>query len=62
MPQKKEKKQENDAGVEFALRPSEWEDYIGQENVKKNTRLIIDAAKKRGEACDHLLFYGQAGL
>lgn len=61
MPKKKEEKQE-EVGIDLALRPSRWEDYIGQEKVKTNTRLIIDAAKKRSEACDHLLFYGQAGL
>ncbi|MBI2278783.1 MAG: Holliday junction branch migration DNA helicase RuvB [Candidatus Brennerbacteria bacterium] len=48
--------------LELALRPSRWEEYIGQEKVKRNLRLIIEAAKHRGEAPDHLLFYGQAGL
>lgn len=51
-----------DANLEVTLRPTRWEDYVGQEKVKRNLRLIIDAAKARGEACDHLLFYGQAGL
>jgi len=44
------------------LRPVDWDDYVGQEKIKINLRIILDAAKKRGEACDHLLFYGQAGL
>lgn len=48
--------------LELILRPKTWSDYIGQENVKANLRLIIDAAKGRRESCDHLLFYGQAGL
>ncbi len=48
--------------VDSILRPSTWDDYVGQEKTKKNLRVILDAAKKRGEACDHLLFYGQAGL
>lgn len=59
---KKEEQQEKDNGFELALRPSRWDEYVGQEKVKTNLRLIIDAAKKRGESCDHLLFYGQAGL
>lgn len=48
--------------IDVVLRPKLWEDYIGQEQVKKNLRVIIDAAKMRGEAVDHLLLYGQAGL
>lgn len=49
-------------GALEALRPQRFEDYIGQAKIKTNLRLIIDAAKGRNEACDHLLFYGQAGL
>lgn len=51
-----------DIVLELTLRPTRWEDYIGQEKVKTNLRLIIDAAKARHETPDHLLFYGQAGL
>ena len=51
-----------DSGLELTLRPTDWEDYVGQEKVKTNLRLIIEAAKQRKESCDHLLFYGQAGL
>jgi Holliday junction DNA helicase RuvB len=56
------KTNEDDRNLELLLRPSAWEDYIGQEKVKANLRLIIDAAKGRNETTDHLLFYGQAGL
>ncbi len=52
----------DDASLELTLRPSRWEDYIGQEKVKMNLRLMIDAARGRNESCDHLLFYGQPGL
>ncbi len=52
---------ENSA-IDVILRPSSWENYIGQEKVKNQLRVILDAAKKRKEVCDHLLFYGQAGL
>ena len=48
--------------IDSLLRPSGWNEYIGQEKVKNNLKIILEAAKKRGEACDHLLFYGQAGL
>ena len=60
----KEKKKTagEDVNLELLLRPNRWEDYVGQEKVKANLRLIIDAAKGRGETTDHLLFYGQAGL
>src|SRR3990167_4624737 len=52
----------DDQNLELSLRPAEWKDYIGQEKIKKNLELIIKAAKQRKESCDHLLFYGQAGL
>ncbi len=51
-----------DQTVDSLLRPSHWDEYIGQDKVKKNLHIILEAAKKRQEACDHLLFYGQAGL
>ena len=47
---------------EVSLRPSSWDDYIGQEKIKKNLRVFIDASKKRREALDHILFYGPPGL
>lgn len=51
-----------DQAIDAILRPKNWSDYVGQESVKRNLRIIIDAAKKRKEPVDHLLFYGQAGL
>jgi holliday junction DNA helicase RuvB len=48
--------------IETTLRPKKWTDYIGQERVKKNVKVMIDAAKKRKESPDHILFYGPAGL
>lgn len=48
--------------IDSALRPKTWEEYVGQGKIKQNLRIILDAAKKRAESCDHLLFYGQAGL
>jgi Holliday junction DNA helicase RuvB len=46
----------------YALRPRALADLIGQERVKENLSILIDAAKKRGEALDHVLFYGPPGL
>ncbi|MFA5083849.1 MAG: Holliday junction branch migration DNA helicase RuvB [Candidatus Paceibacterota bacterium] len=58
----KEKNNHEDKNIDLILRPTAWSDYVGQDNVKKNLKMIMEAAKKRGEVCDHLLFYGQAGL
>lgn len=59
---KKGVKNNNEKNLELLLRPTRWDDYVGQDKVKTNLRLIIEAAMKRKENCDHLLFYGQAGL
>ena len=48
--------------VEISLRPTSFDEYIGQERLKKNLKLAIDAAKKRGENIDHVLLYGPPGL
>lgn len=48
--------------VEISLRPTNFDEYIGQERLKKNLKLAIDAAKKRGENIDHVLLYGPPGL
>jgi Holliday junction DNA helicase RuvB len=48
--------------LEVTLRPKDFANYIGQERIKKNLQLSIDAAKKRGEPVDHVLLYGPPGL
>ena len=48
--------------VEFSLRPTNFDEYIGQTRLKTNLKLAIDAAKKRGEVLDHVLLYGPPGL
>lgn len=54
---------EEDKDLDLTLRPKTWSDFIGQERLKKNLRIIIEAAKKRKEpCCEHLLFYGGSGL
>jgi Holliday junction DNA helicase RuvB len=52
----------DDQAVDVVLRPKTWSDYVGQQKVKEQLRIMLSAAKGRKEACDHLLFYGQAGL
>jgi Holliday junction DNA helicase RuvB len=48
--------------LEQTLRPHDFANYIGQERIKKNLQLAIDASKKRGEPLDHILLYGPPGL
>jgi Holliday junction DNA helicase RuvB len=48
--------------IEVTLRPQRFDEYVGQERLKKNLKLAIDAAKKRGEPIDHVLLYGPPGL
>lgn len=56
------KRIKDDRSIDSLLRPNNWGDYIGQEKIKKGLKTIIQAAKKRNESSDHLLFYGQPGL
>jgi Holliday junction DNA helicase RuvB len=53
---------QSEVQLENTLRPRDFENYIGQERLKKNLKLAIDAAKKRGEPVDHVLLYGPPGL
>ena len=53
---------EEDIKIENHLRPQLLEDYIGQEKAKETLKVYIQAAKERGEALDHVLFYGPPGL
>lgn len=48
--------------IEVTLRPQSFADYVGQERLKKNLKLAIDAAKKRDEPIDHVLLYGPPGI
>ncbi len=56
------KMQEEDIKIESSLRPQTLEDYIGQEKIKDNLCVYIEAARGRGEALDHVLFFGPPGL
>jgi holliday junction DNA helicase RuvB len=51
-----------DQAIDVMLRPTSWENYVGQEKLKNQLFIMLEAAKRRNEVCDHLLFYGQAGL
>jgi Holliday junction DNA helicase RuvB len=48
--------------IEISLRPQNFDEYIGQDRLKNNLKLAINAAKKRGEPIDHVLLYGPPGL
>ena len=54
--------QEEDLKHESSLRPMTLDEYIGQEKIKNTLRVYIEAARQRGEALDHVLFYGPPGL
>ncbi len=54
--------QKEDLNIDLTLRPTSWDEYVGQEKIKGNLKVLLEAAKKRGEAADHLLFAGPAGL
>ena len=53
---------EEDVRIEKSLRPQYLKDYVGQQKTVENLKVYIDAAKKRGDALDHVLFYGPPGL
>jgi len=53
---------ESEESTELSLRPDAWNEYIGQEQIKKNLGVFIQASKKRSEALDHVLFFGPPGL
>lgn len=57
---KKEKIEES--VLDHALRPSTWEEYIGQKHIKDNVKILLKAAEERGHIPEHILFYGPPGL
>ncbi len=52
----------NERVLDQALRPSTWNEYIGQEAIKKNLSILLSAAKERNQIPEHILFYGPPGL
>lgn len=55
-------RQDDESAAELSLRPTSLNEYIGQEKVKENLSIYIEAAKKRGDSLDHVLLYGPPGL
>jgi Holliday junction DNA helicase RuvB len=53
---------EEGAFLDTTLRPSKWDDYIGQQNIKDNLKILLTAAQERGHPPEHILFYGPPGL
>ncbi|MFZ0520673.1 MAG: Holliday junction branch migration DNA helicase RuvB [Candidatus Acidiferrales bacterium] len=53
---------DDDARIEASIRPTKLSDYIGQNRVKENLQIAVEAARTRGEALDHVLLYGPPGL
>jgi len=53
---------EEDLGLDYTLRPRNFDEYIGQQTVKENLAIFIEAAKRRGESLDHSLFHGPPGI
>lgn len=54
--------QKEDVFLDQKLRPNNFDDYVGQEHIKKNLKILLDAAKERNHPPEHLLFYGPPGL
>ena len=54
--------QSSEKNLDVSLRPTDWDGYVGQATVKQNIQILIEAAKQRGEALDHVLLYGPPGL
>ncbi|OGG44250.1 Holliday junction DNA helicase RuvB [Candidatus Kaiserbacteria bacterium RIFCSPHIGHO2_01_FULL_48_10] len=52
----------NERMLDATLRPSAWDEYVGQENIKENLRVLITAAKERSHSPEHTLLYGPPGL
>lgn len=59
---KEDKLTKDDGFLDQTLRPSIWNDYIGQENIKENLRILLKAAEERAHPAEHILFYGPPGL
>ncbi len=53
---------DDERGLDTTLRPQSLEEYVGQSRMKESLRICIEAAKQRGEALDHAIFYGPPGL
>ncbi|NCN52732.1 Holliday junction branch migration DNA helicase RuvB [Candidatus Parcubacteria bacterium] len=50
------------SNLDQTLRPQSWDEYVGQEKIKENLRILLTAARERGHAAEHILLYGPPGL
>src|SRR3989344_475681 len=58
-----DKEEERETGfLDNALRPSRWDEYVGQKSIKENLRILLSAARERKHPPEHVLFYGPPGL
>lgn len=60
--EEEETREDKDAHLDQTLRPSSFEEYVGQEKIKDNLKILLKAAKERGHTPEHILFYGPPGL
>ncbi len=51
-----------DDSLDYTLRPSRWDEYVGQDTIKKNVKILLQAAEERAQPPEHILFYGPPGL
>ncbi len=58
----KKPKEKDDSFLDQTLRPTRWEEYIGQKHIKDNVKILLRAAEERGHIPEHILFYGPPGL
>ena len=58
----KDTKQTEDVLLDMTLRPTRWDEYIGQKHIKDNVKILLKAAEERGHIPEHILFYGPPGL
>lgn len=61
-PEEKKVHEESALFLDQSLRPSAWDDYVGQETIKENLKILLGAAKERAHPPEHILFYGPPGL
>lgn len=61
-PSQKNITRDDASNLDRTLRPQTWDEYIGQKKIKENLRILLTAAKERGQAAEHILLYGPPGL
>src|SRR3990167_3893168 len=59
---KKDNQKNEDVVLDQTLRPTRWDDYVGQKHIKDNVKILLRAAEERGHIPEHILFYGPPGL